>query len=74
MKNILHIISSPKGEDSFNIKLGNDIIDQLLKKHPGTLISFLILNYCFVRIYIETHKARRKSRQILLPSSGNFLL
>lgn len=39
MKNILHIISSPRGEDSFSIKLGNAIIEQLQDKFPGSIIK-----------------------------------
>ncbi|WP_084287185.1 FMN-dependent NADH-azoreductase [Pedobacter nyackensis] len=39
MKQILHIISSPMGNYSHSIKLGNAIIKQLALKHPGSKIT-----------------------------------
>ncbi|MCC8410798.1 FMN-dependent NADH-azoreductase [Mucilaginibacter sp. UR6-1] len=39
MKKILHIISSPKGENSFSIKLGNAIIDKLKQANPGSTVQ-----------------------------------
>ncbi len=39
MKKILHIISSPKGENSFSIKLGNAIIDKILAANPGSTVK-----------------------------------
>ena len=36
---ILHIISSPKGEASFSIKLGNAIIEKLKAKYPGSIVK-----------------------------------
>ena len=39
MKNILHIISSPRGKDSFSIKLGEGIIEKLLTKYPGSVVK-----------------------------------
>lgn len=39
MKNILHITSSPRKEASASIQLGNRIIDRLLEKHPGSIIT-----------------------------------
>ncbi len=39
MKKILHIISSPRGEASFSIKLGNNIVEKLLKKYPGATVN-----------------------------------
>lgn len=36
---ILHIISSPRGEDSFSIKLGNAIIEKLKGVHPGSSVN-----------------------------------
>ncbi len=39
MKKILHIISSPKGEHSFSIKLGNSIIDKIKQANPGSTIQ-----------------------------------
>jgi FMN-dependent NADH-azoreductase len=38
MKKILHVISSPRGENSFSIKLGNAIIDQLKAANPGSTV------------------------------------
>ncbi len=39
MKNILHLISSPRGEESFSIKLGEAIIIRLLNKYPGSAVE-----------------------------------
>ncbi len=37
--NILHLISSPRGDSSYSIKLGNAIIEKLLVTHPGAFIN-----------------------------------
>lgn len=34
MKNILHVIVSPLGENSFSIRLGSELIEQLKQKYP----------------------------------------
>ncbi len=39
MKNILHIISSPRGKDSISIKLGEGIIKKLLVRYPGAVVK-----------------------------------
>jgi FMN-dependent NADH-azoreductase len=39
MKKILHIISSPKGEHSFSIKLGNKIVEKLKAANPGSEVE-----------------------------------
>ena len=39
MKKILHIISSPRGEASFSIKLGNAIIKKIKAAHPGSTVA-----------------------------------
>ncbi|WP_214070371.1 FMN-dependent NADH-azoreductase [Mucilaginibacter sp. dw_454] len=39
MKKILHIISSPKGENSFSIKLGNAIVDKIIAANPGSTVK-----------------------------------
>jgi len=38
MKNILHIISSPRQQESASIQLGNRIIDKLLQQYPGSTV------------------------------------
>jgi len=38
MKKILHIISSPKGENSFSIRLGNAIVDQVKAADPDSTV------------------------------------
>lgn len=43
MKKILHIISSPRGESSFSIKLGNAIVEKLKALHPDALVKELNL-------------------------------
>ncbi|WP_316830458.1 FMN-dependent NADH-azoreductase [Pedobacter aquatilis] len=39
MKKILHIISSPRGEASMSIKLGNAIIDKIKERYPGATVK-----------------------------------
>ena len=39
MKNILHIISSPRGAASTSIKLGNAIVDKIQSKYPGSTVK-----------------------------------
>lgn len=39
MKNILHVISSPRGDASYSIKLGNAIIDKITNLHPGSNVK-----------------------------------
>ena len=39
MKKILHVISSPNGENSISIKLGNAILEKLVAEHPGSSIT-----------------------------------
>lgn len=39
MKKILHIISSPRGDNSFSIKLGNAIVDKLVAAYPGSTVT-----------------------------------
>jgi FMN-dependent NADH-azoreductase len=36
---ILHIISSPRGETSFSIKLGNAVVEKLQAKYPGSTVK-----------------------------------
>jgi len=38
MKKILHIISSPKGDNSSSTKLGNAIVNKIKAAHPGSTI------------------------------------
>lgn len=39
MKNILHIISSPRGSQSVSIKLGKAIEEKLLTEYPGSTVK-----------------------------------
>jgi len=39
MKKILHIISSPRGEASLSIKLGNAIIEKIKAAYPGSTVK-----------------------------------
>lgn len=43
MKNILHIISSPRGDESFSVKLGNAIVAQAQETFPGSNVTTLDL-------------------------------
>ncbi len=36
---ILHLISSPRNEASFSIKLGKTVVDKLLAAHPGSTVK-----------------------------------
>jgi FMN-dependent NADH-azoreductase len=39
MKKILHIISSPRSEASFSIKLGNAIVEKIKAAYPGSTVK-----------------------------------
>ena len=39
MKRILHVISSPRGEASFSIKLGNAIVEKLVAAYPDSTVK-----------------------------------
>lgn len=39
MKKILHVISSPRGEESFSIKLGNAIVEKIVEANPGSVVK-----------------------------------
>ncbi|MCJ7932279.1 MAG: NAD(P)H-dependent oxidoreductase [Chryseobacterium sp.] len=39
MKQVLHIISSPRSESSISKKLGNAIIDQIMAKYPDSVLQ-----------------------------------
>jgi len=39
MKKILHIISSPRGEASMSIKLGNAVIEKIQQTYPGAAVT-----------------------------------
>ncbi|MFL9844185.1 FMN-dependent NADH-azoreductase [Flavobacterium rhizosphaerae] len=43
MKNILHIITSPRGKESISIKLGNALVNEVLQTHPGSTVTELNL-------------------------------
>ena len=39
MKKILHLISSPRGENSFSIKLGNAVIAKIQEEYPESTVT-----------------------------------
>lgn len=43
MKRILHLISSPRGEESFSIKLANAVIQKLQHQYPDSSVEVLNL-------------------------------
>jgi FMN-dependent NADH-azoreductase len=43
MKNILHIITSPRGSESVSIQLGNAVVNQLTETYPGSTVTTLNL-------------------------------
>ena len=53
MKKILHVISSPRGEDSNSIRLANRIIDQLQVRYPDSTLS---INNTVERNYIHLNE------------------
>ncbi|MGV3698205.1 FMN-dependent NADH-azoreductase [Flavobacterium sp.] len=62
MKKILHVISSPRSEESISIKLGNSITDQLLEAFPGSSLSVVDLNVDpYPHLYEEQIKALRSA-------------
>jgi len=44
MKNILHLISSPRGNESFSVKLANAIIVKIQDQYPGSSVEEVNLN------------------------------
>lgn len=66
MKKILHVISSPRGEESISIKLGNSITEQLLEAFPGSSAKTEDLNVNpYPHLYDEQITALRS------PSEGH---
>ena len=53
MKKILHVISSPRGEESNSIKLANRIIDKLVARYPNSTVS---INNTVARNYIHLNE------------------
>ncbi len=43
MKRILHLISSPRGNESFSMKLGNAVIEKLQNEYPGSTVEVVNL-------------------------------
>ena len=43
MKRILHLISSPRGDQSFSIKLGNAVISKIQDQYPGSTVEVVNL-------------------------------
>jgi FMN-dependent NADH-azoreductase len=43
MKKILHIISSPRGEASYSIKLGKSIIEKIMVTYPDSIVTENVL-------------------------------
>ena len=43
MKKILHIISSPRGEASYSIRLGHSIIEKLKEVYPDSMVKENVL-------------------------------
>ena len=39
MRKILHVISSPRGDESYSIKLGNAIIKKIIETYPGSKVK-----------------------------------
>ena len=57
MKKVLHIISSPRGEASFSIKLGNAVVEKLLARFPGSTVKSINLVDRQVPHLEQTHLA-----------------
>ncbi len=64
MKKILHVVSSPRGEESISIKLGNSITAQLLEAYPGSSVTTEDLNINpYPHIYDEQITALRSNSE-----------
>ncbi|MEJ0055280.1 MAG: NAD(P)H-dependent oxidoreductase, partial [Bacteroidota bacterium] len=65
-KNILHIQSSPRGNDSNSTLLGNTIIEKLLKEYPGSTVvtnNVLEKDYEPLRLlHIEAYRTPDKDK------------
>ncbi|MCW4470623.1 NAD(P)H-dependent oxidoreductase [Flavobacterium sp. MFBS3-15] len=62
MKNILHVISSPSGENSISIKLGNAIVEKLVAEYPGSsVIEINVAKDPFPHLEENLIKATRSS-------------
>ena len=62
MKNILHVISSPSGENSISIKLGNAIVEKLVAEYPGSsVIEINVAKNPFPHLEENLIKATRSS-------------
>ncbi|GEN75144.1 FMN-dependent NADH-azoreductase [Chryseobacterium hagamense] len=55
MKNILHIISSPRGEISASRKLGKAVIEKILEKYPDAVVKERDLTKNAVPVLGEVH-------------------
>ncbi|WP_294304748.1 NAD(P)H-dependent oxidoreductase [uncultured Chryseobacterium sp.] len=55
MKNILHIISSPRGEMSASRKLGSAVVKKILEKHPDAVVKERDLTKKLVPVLEEVH-------------------
>ncbi|MDQ1163568.1 FMN-dependent NADH-azoreductase [Chryseobacterium sp. SORGH_AS 447] len=55
MKNILHIISSPRGEVSVSRKLGNAVVEKILEKYPDAVVKERDLTKSQVPVLEEVH-------------------
>ncbi len=64
MKKILHVISSPRGDESVSIKLGNSITQQLLEAYPGSILTTEDLNSNpYPHLYHEQIEALRSPKE-----------
>lgn len=71
MKNILHVISSPSGENSVSIKLGNAIVNKLMSENPGSTVTEInVARDPFPHMEENLIKATRSSAA---PSDGEAL-
>ncbi len=55
MKNILHIISSPRGEISASRKLGKAVVKKILEKYPNAVVKERDLTKKLVPVLEEVH-------------------
>lgn len=66
MKRILHIITSPRGEESNSIMLGNRIIEKIQNLHPGSTVvtnNLIAKDYTHLKaVHIGAYKTPAEQR------------
>ncbi|EJG03181.1 FMN-dependent NADH-azoreductase [Flavobacterium sp. F52] len=74
MKNILHVISSPRGSESFSVKLSNAVVEKFTEKFSGSSVTELNLSTdSFPHLDEAMIKAMRTPEDLLSPEQKDLL-